>query len=64
MQTATENQLEHLLSLAIQKLETGALEISKQQEYTRETEKLRMLVELAKEQIKVKIKGHAEGQPK
>jgi hypothetical protein len=44
-------ELESYLKLALQRLEKAYEEILKSQGYTRDTEKLKMLVELTREQI-------------
>lgn len=46
------NDLESYLKLALLRLEKAAEEIQKTQGYNRETEKLKMLVELTREQVK------------
>ncbi len=45
-------ELEHYLTLALQRLEKAYDEIIKTQGYTRDTEKLKMLVEMTREQVK------------
>jgi len=44
-------ELEHYLTLALQRLEKAYEEILKTQGYTRETEKLKILVEMTREQV-------------
>lgn len=45
-------ELENYLKLALLRLEKAFDEIQKTQGYTRDTEKLKMLVELTREQVK------------
>ena len=45
-------ELEHYLKLALQRLEKAYEEILKTQGYTRETEKLKILLEMTREQVK------------
>ncbi len=45
-------ELENYLKLALLRLEKASEEIQKTQGYTRDTEKLKMLVELTREQVK------------
>lgn len=45
-------ELETYLKTALQKLEAACAQLMKSQSYTKETEKMRMLYELAKEQVK------------
>jgi hypothetical protein len=45
-------ELENYLKLALQRLEKAYEEILKTQGYTRDTEKLKMLVELTREQVR------------
>ena len=47
-----QTELENYLAVALQKLEAACAVLVKQQGFTRETEKMKMLAELAKEQVK------------
>lgn len=47
-----QNELESYLATALQKLETACAELMKQQGFNKETEKMKMLAELVKEQVK------------
>ena len=44
-------ELENYLNLALTRLENAYSEVIKSQGYTRETEKLKMLIELVREQV-------------
>lgn len=47
-----QTELENYLAIALQKLEAATATLLKQQGFNRETEKMKMLAELAKEQVK------------
>lgn len=54
-------ELESYLKLALLRLEKASEEIQKTQGYNRETEKLKMLVELTREQVKNEDPHHSTG---
>jgi hypothetical protein len=54
--------LEHYLTLALQRLEKAYEEILKTQGYTRDTEKLKMLVEMTREQVNDENSRHSDRQ--
>lgn len=47
-----QTELENYLAIALQKLEAACAALTKQQGFDRETEKMKMLTELVKEQVK------------
>jgi len=55
-------ELENYLKLALLRLEKAFEEIQKTQGYTRDTEKLKMLVELTREQVQNEDSDHSARQ--
>jgi hypothetical protein len=54
-----QNELDTYLAVALKKLEKACAEVMKTKGYSKETEKMKMLQELVKEQVKNENSGSA-----